>query len=73
MITIEQYAEEHPAVVRHDLDAVNNGWDPWVYPEDSRLYNLYVGFTGIDPDGDEAMELLDCVGEVLQSLYEGDE
>lgn len=70
MTTIEQFAQQSPALVRHDLDAANNGWDPYTFPEDSVLFQAYVESTGIDPDGDEAMELLDRVGEVLQSFYE---
>ena len=65
MISVRQFARQNPGLVRRDLDAMNEGWDPAEYVDDSELYRAYVGAAGIEQGSDEDADVIDQVLDVL--------
>lgn len=64
---ISKVIEANPGAWRKDLDAVNEGWDPYEYPESGYIFAAVLKTTGItfDSDGDTYMELCDTLADML--------
>lgn len=78
--TIAYIRQEMSGLIRHDLDAKNNGWDPYEYPESGYIWHeaeaiLLEAAEVEDLDEIEGVyddtyaELVDAIG----TLLEGDE
>lgn len=65
-------AEENAGWVRRDRDAMNEGWDPYAYPEDGYLLDGILDRVEIDMDTDEGMDLYSILTDEVADYLGGE-